>query len=526
MWIILCENHIKAREKMIKTIVFADEITLWWTKGEFAKNTDQYKVYLNGKYHGKTDKTHYSFLGLKPEQVYCVSVEAYASGKLAVVKEYEIQTSKEKKRLDVTKEPYFVIGDGKTVNTATLQKILDDSTENDYIYFPAGTYLTGALNVHSNTEIYLEKDAVLQGTVNETDYLPKIKSRFEGTEMMCYRSLINMGELDYTNYDYACKNVILRGKGAIYGGGKPLAVAMQDKERERLKGNLAQNAEYVKTCETVDTIPGRVRGRLINMSNCEHIVMSGLTMGYGPSWNIHFVYSKDIVTYGCKICSNKIYRQDGTIEREAVWNGDGWDPDSSEDCAVFDTVFQTGDDCVAIKSGKNPEGNIVNRPTKNVYIFNCRVENGHSISIGSEMSGGVENVYVWDCDLRNAYFGMQVKSTKKRGGYVKKLFVQDCVLQVIYVRCANYNDDGESAGNPPVLSDYYYENVTVLGKMDSSREKIFIDIGGYEEKDYYLRNVNFHRMTFLAEEDEKVIRKEYTDEIGWTDIRYIKDKKC
>ena len=125
-----------------------------------------------------------------------------------------------------------------------------------------------------------------------------------------------------------------------------------------MKKFLDNNADYVKTCENENTLPGRVRGRLINMSNCQNVVTSGITMQFGPAWNIHMIYSKDITTCGCKIVS------------KGVWNGDGWDPDSSENCVVFNTEFRTHDDAIAIKSGKNPEGNVINRPTKNVYIFN------------------------------------------------------------------------------------------------------------------------------------------------------------
>lgn len=169
---------------MFKTIIFADEITLWWTKEEFAKNADGYTLYLDGKEYGKTTKTHYSFLGLQAGQVYRVRIEIFVGGKLANVKEHCFQTKAAKNRLDVTKEPYNAIGDGNTLNTIALQKIFNDCTENDYRYFPAGTYLTGALNVHSDTEIYLDEGATLQGTANEADYLPKIKSRFEGTELL------------------------------------------------------------------------------------------------------------------------------------------------------------------------------------------------------------------------------------------------------------------------------------------------------------------------------------------------------
>ena len=505
---------------MLKSIIFADEITLWWDKTEFPKNTNEYKLYLNGVYHGDTKKTHYTFTKLKPNTEYTVQILAFATDVLTE-RRYTFQTKTEKKRIDVTLSPYGAVGDGQTLNTLAIQRALNDCKENEYVYFPAGIYVSGALDVHSNTEIYLDEGAVLQGTAKVADYCPQIKSRFEGVERMCYRSLLNMGELDSHNYGYHCKNVIIRGKGSIFGGGRPLAVAMMESERERIKEYLDENQEYVKTCETPNTIPGRVRGRLINMSNCENVILSSIKMGYGPSWNIHFVYSKNIVTYGCEIYSDRVLNQDGSVAIEPVWNGDGWDPDSSQDCVIFNTVFKTYDDCIAIKSGKNPEGNTINRPTKNIYIFDCKALSGHSISIGSEMSGGVENVYIWDCDLANTLCGIQVKTTQKRGGYVKNMQVDNCVVSSVYVRCATYNDDGEGAQHPPKLCDYRYENIKIVGYTNPSGLTVYVSLNGFEEKEYHLNNVYFNNIVVCANENDRVLVEKYVDGLTWNNVKYI-----
>ena len=508
---------------MIKTIAFSDEIILWWTKEAFPESANGYELYLNGEMHGRTAKTHYLFPKLQAQQRYLICIKAYDDEKLLDEKSYSVLTGKAKNRLDVSKSPYNAVGDGSTLNTAALQRALDDCTANDVVYFPAGTYLSGALNVHSDTEIYLAENAILQGTENEVDYLPKIKSRFEGTEMLCYRSLLNMGELDQTNYGYSCRNIILRGEGSIFGGGKALAVSIIEAERTRLKEYLAKNVDYVKTCENEDTIPGRVRGRLINISNCENIVMSGLTMGYAASWNIHFVYSKNIVTCGCRICSNNQYGKDGKLLREKVWNGDGWDPDSSEDCAVFNTVFATGDDCVAIKSGKNPEGNRINRPTKNICVFDCFAEEGHAIAIGSEMSGGVENVRIWDCDISRLGCGLSVKSTRKRGGYIKNLFVENSVIRGFFMRNVPYNDDGESANELPVFSNFFFKKVTFLGGGYDKERDVCVSLCGFEEKGHNVQGVCFDDVTFAVAKSENVIEKQYTENLILRNIRYVND---
>lgn len=477
----------------MNTIVFSDEITLWWDLDTF-ENADNYRLYLNGEQCGETTKTHYTFSNLQAKRAYHVCVEAYKGEELLQREELCIHTPMAKKRIDVTKAPYFAKGDGKTLNTQAIQKALDDCTANDVVYFPKGTYLTGALNVHSDTEIYVDENAILKGSADEKDYLPKIKSRFEGTELLCYRSLFNLGELDHENYGYNCRNVAIRGKGAVLGGGKPLAVSMQDAERERLKDYLAQNQEYVKTCETVDTIPGRVRGRLVHMCNCENILLSGLTLGFAPSWNIHFIYSKNIVTYGCTIRSEQWQTADGSIQMEPVWNGDGWDPDSSEDCTVFDTLFDTYDDGIAIKSGKNPEGNLINRPTKNVRIFDCRGK--HGVAVGSELSGGVENVFVWDCEYLHSQKSINLKTTAKRGGYIKNVAVKNCrLLGISMVTSVGFNNDGEGAGVLTEISDLHFENIRLkgspvtVGEVKVPSRTVFIE--GFDGNENYIKNVTF-----------------------------------
>ncbi len=479
-------------------IIFDDEITIWWQEETIPSATRLYKLYLDGELHGETTKTHYTFSDLFSSRAYQVRLEKYERGVLKGKNEYIFRTQKAKKRMDITKEPYNAVGDGKTLNTAAIQRALDDCTKKDRVYIPAGEFLTGALNVHGDTELYLCENAILRGSTDEKDYLPKIKSRFEGMNMSCYRSLLNMGELDSTG-GYNCENVIVRGKGTIFGGGLPLATAIIKKEKAELKEYLAQNAGYVKTCETTDTIPGRARGRLLNMSNCKNVIVSGLTLGYGASWNVHFVYSRDIITYDCKILSDTIYNDDGTVKMESVWNGDGWDPDSSENCVLFDTEFYTYDNAIAIKSGKNPDGNIINRPTKNVFIFDCRGKN--DFAIGSEISGGVEGVYVWDCEFLSSW-GINLKTTAARGGYIKNVSVTDSKVASVTIRTrVGFNNDGESAGVLTKISDLRFENLQILGvfEVNGGEPKVIppIFFDGFDGEGNGIKNVLIRNVRLL-----------------------------
>ena len=494
---------------MVQFIFFDDEITLYWDKqpligGQF------YRVFCNGEKIGETEKTHYTFFGLTPETEYCCRVDIVDSdGKSRIFYQHTLKTLKRKKRLDVTKSPYCAIGDGVAITTAALQRAIDDCDGETEVYIPKGTYVTGALRLHDFCTIRMEKDACLQGTERVEDYLPKINSRFEGYEMQCYSSLINAGELN-NQEGTNCKSIVIRG-GKILGGGLRLAEnftkqALADKvTRGELTQSLADVIERSKTEEYY--FSARERSRLINLSNTEDVVIANVELGNGASWNVHMIYSKNIRTYGCSFYSGGIF------------NGDGWDPDSSENCVIFDCDFYTGDDCIAIKSGKNPEGNRINRACKNIRIFDCRCKNGHGITMGSEMSGGISDVSIWDCDLENSYFGVEIKGTKKRGGYVRCVNVENCKLPRVMIHSVDYNDDGEGAETPPIFEDCNFKDLYLTGKItDFKGGSSFcsvIELQGFDVVGYEVKNIAFKNVTM------ETYGRDYSDLVSMRDCKAI-----
>ena len=436
---------------MINKILFEDKIVLYWDKEWELSHDLVYRLTVNDKEYAKTPKTHFEIVDLTSDTKYLLNVERIMpTGEVENIYSEEVKTLVKRVRIDISKPPYNAVGDGKTVNTIAIQRAIDDCKTGQTVYVPEGVFITGALDLHSDMELYVDKGGVLQGTSEVKDYTPKIWSRFEGEEMECYRSLLNIGTLD-NKAGYTTKNVVIRGKGAILGGGVALCNAVKDLETILLKDFLEQNKELVATCERPDTIPKRRRGRLINISNCQNVIIEGLEVGMGPSWNVHFIYSKDIITCGCYIHS------------EGVSNGDGWDPDSSEDCLCFNNDFATHDDGIAIKSGKNPEGNVIGRPTRNVRVFDCRGRN--SVAIGSELSGGIENVFVWDCDYKESNLGVNIKTTEKRGGFVKNVRVRDCKFVGIGIRTKyGCNNDGVGSGELTKIENISFENVYFYGR--------------------------------------------------------------
>lgn len=458
-------------------------LVVWWEAP--VEPITAYTVLLDGREVARTTHTHITLSELEPQSSHTVTV-LLPDG--TVLGNAQVKLPGERPRLDVTAAPYNAVGDGKTMNTAALQQAIQDCPAGGTVYLPEGVYLTGALHLHSDMELYLEKGAVLQGSADPKDYLPRIHSRFEGTEMECYQSLIHIGSLDHTA-GYTCRNVTICGEGEIRGGGYALAWATIESERERIKEFLAANADYIATCENENTLPGRVRGRLVSIHNSEHVRISGLTLADGASWNIHMVYSRDVVTDHCTICS------------QGIWNGDGWDPDSSEDCTIFACTFHTGDDSIAIKSGKNPEGNAIAHATRGVRIFDCRCMLGHGIAMGSEISGGLEDIKIWDCDLSRSRFGIEIKGTAKRGAFVRNIMVQDVVAPSVLAHAVKYNDDGIGAPEPPVFSDLTYRRVTLTGRglADGEwRSCPAVELTGFDDGKHAVQNVRFEALRLTS----------------------------
>lgn len=462
--------------------VSASTATLVWDKPEHYKNVTRYHILLNGREVGVSEKCNYMLNGLKHATAYLVTLKAESKdGNMsAATRTIKFVTRAASKIVNVVS--YGAKGDGRTLNTRAIQNAIDDCPLFGTVVIPSGKFVSGALYLKSNMTLQIDKGGVLQGSDNVEDYLPMMKNRFEGWEMETYSSLINAGTLNNKS-GYTTENISIKGYGTIRGGGGELGKKM------------------------IDSKGIRSRGRLILLMNCKNIELQGLTIENSPCWTIHYIYSKGITLHDLNIVST-------------ARNGDGIDPDSSDDSYIFNCSFSTGDDCIAIKSGKNPEGYIIGRPTTNVRITDCNFIKGHGISIGSEMSGGVSNVLVRDCQAGPLLYGMQIKGTKDRGGYVRNVNVLDCRMQQITIFSAvNYNNDGAPAPVVPTFENFSFSNIdltTTTGKAP------VIDINGFSEPGHLLKNVSFSNITTIAGAKVKV---SWSDHIKFENIKTVDGKK-
>jgi len=430
-------------------------VVLLWDK-QYAKEAVVYELLLNGKLHGTTAKTNYTITGLKPSTAYTVSLRLKQAKQTALFV-LKFTTAAKGKLYNIV--DFGARADSSFVNTIAIQKAIDACTAGGTVYIPRGTFVSGALFLKSNMTLYIEKGAMLKGSVTPEDYLPMILNRFEGWEMNTYASLLNAGTLNRDG-SYNVKNLRITGGGIISGGGRKLGDAMWKTGGERS------------------------RGRLICLINCQDVSISNLTITEPPSWTIHYIYSDNITCHDLKIITY------------GIRNSDGIDPDSSTDSYIFNCSFDNGDDCIAIKSGKNPEGFYVGKPTKNVRITDCDFIRGHGISIGSEMSGGVSDVLVQDCRAGALINGLQIKGTKERGGYVKNVTVVDCqLLKITIFSKLNYNNDGEAAPEPPTFENFTFKNID-LSKADV-KEPV-ININGFKDPAHKLKNVLFSNILLPA----------------------------
>lgn len=476
---------------MIYSVLFDNQIKIWWEYNFL----DKYSCYRITKDNDEyfTKDTHFSFKNLTPETEYNFRV-SLVNEEGIVLKEIGtsvFKTLKAKNVIDVTKSPYNAVGDGVTLNTTGLQNAINDCTENDLVYIPNGVYLTGALDLKSNVELRLEENAVIQGTSNEKDYLPMIASRFEGMNGPAYRSLLNTGVLDHTNYGYSCENIRIYG-GKIVGGGEKLRKNQIDAQKTSILKENGLDNDINPPAFYSRILPGRRRGRLIQFSNTKNILIADCDLGNGPAWNIHPIYCDNFTICDCKVFSH------------AISNGDGIDPDSSTNVIVFGINFDTGDDFVAIKSGKNKEGNEIARPSDNIKIFDCTCSDGHGIAIGSEMSGGVSNVTAWNCNFLKASVGISIKTNRVRGGFIKNAKFYN--FKVRRFTLSNYaiNNDGEPALLPPTVENIHYEDILVCGINRSTPTEDFgnkysagdaIRICGGEG--YVPKNISLKNITLL-----------------------------
>ena len=378
-------------------------------------------------------------------------------------------------------------GNTAAQNQKAIQKAIDTCSKKGggRVIIPAGEkFLTGAITLKDGVNLHVEEGAVLEFAFQPELY-PIVETSWEGLE--CFN-------LSPCVYAFKAKDIAITGKGTIDGGGSndtwwpwngnPRFGWKEGMISQRLgsRARLLKNGEdgIPMYDEKGQRSPERVFGpedglrpQLVSFNKCEGILLEDVTLLRSPFWVIHPLHSTDITVRRVKMIN------DGP-------NGDGCDPECCDRVLIEDCFFNTGDDCIAIKSGRNRDGRERNMPSKNIIIRRCEMKNGHGgVVVGSEISGGCQNVYAHDCVMDSPELErvLRIKTNSCRGGIIENINMRNITVGVCKESVLKINLDYEHneiccRGYYPIVRNVYMENVT------SEKSQYGVQIIGLDEDTY------------------------------------------
>ncbi len=322
------------------------------------------------------------------------------------------------------------------------------------VLIPQGVFFTGAIHLDNNVNLHVEKGATLKFIFDPKLYLPAVVTRWEGTECMNYSPFI---------YAYEKENIGISGEGVLDGQAgceawwpwagkghcelKPGAPS-QRADRDAL---IAMAAKGTPVSERKFGDGHYLRPQFVQPYKCRNVVIEGVTIRNSPMWELHPVLSTNVIVRNVKISSHGP-------------NNDGCDPESCKDVLIEGCEFDTGDDCIAIKSGRNEEGRRVPVPSENLIIRKCVMKAGHGgVTLGSEISAGVRNVYIEDCLMSSPDLnqGLRFKNNAMRGGVLEHIRARNIEIgQVgVAIEVDFLYEEGAKGPYKPVVRDLLVTNL-------------------------------------------------------------------
>jgi polygalacturonase len=315
------------------------------------------------------------------------------------------------------------------------------------VIVPPGDFLTGAIHLRSNVNLHVSAGAILRFSRDPRRYLPVVFTRWEGVECMNYSPLI---------YAYGQRNIAVTGPGVL--DGQADAVHWWDWKSSQAKARAA----LVEMGENDVAVEKRVFGEgsylrpnFLQLYRCRNVLIEDVTLHNSPMWQIHPVLSENITVRRVKPTS-------------LGPNNDGCNPESCRDVLIEDCLFDTGDDCIAIKSGRNRDGRRVAVPSRDIIIRGCQMKDGHGgVTIGSEASGGVRNVFAENCrmDSPNLDRVLRIKTNSVRGGVIEHVFMRNVTVGQVadaILHIDLYYEEGDRGKYPPLVRDIELRDVSSL----------------------------------------------------------------
>jgi len=329
--------------------------------------------------------------------------------------------------ISISVRDFGAVGDGKTLDTAAMQKALDMAANHGggEVRVPVGRYVTGSLVMKSHTTLHLDAGASLLGSTNVEDY-PIVRARWEGIETNCHRALISA--------DHA-KDIAITGPGVIEGN------------------------------PVVQRIRNPRGSPVLEMIECDNVRVEGVTLKSTRMWTLHPAYCHDVRVSGV------------TFETSGA-NSDGIDPDSCKRVIIDGCTFSTSDDNIAIKSGKGQEGVRVGRPCEDILITNCTFIKGYtSIAFGSELSGGIRRVRISHCTFKQGRAALQLKSRPGRAGYLQDITADHLVVgpEPLLEIIGNYSFNPDPQGVPGTKGLTQFSHIRITDVSIASTNLLTVD---------------------------------------------------
>jgi len=358
---------------------------------------------------------------------------------------------------------FGAVSDSSTINTKAFKSAIEECSKNGggRVIVPEGKYVTGPIHLEDNVNLHLEEGSEILFSTNPTDYYPLVHTSYEGIELMNYSPLV---------YAYKKKNIAVTGSGTLNGQasndnwwpwcGKDIYGWMEGMPKQTDSLNLPRLMDYgengIPVEERIFGDNHYLRPTFFEPFECENVMIQGVKIINAPFWVLHPIKSNYVIVDGV------------TVESHGP-NNDGCDPEYSKNVIIKNCIFNTGDDCIAIKAGRDAEGRSVAIKSENIIVKNCKMIDGHGgVVIGSEMSAGVSNVFVEDCtmDSPNLDRAIRIKTNSRRGGTVDGVYVRnievgqvkEAVLKLNMFYATYSNQTGEFI---PVIQNISLENVRV-----------------------------------------------------------------
>lgn len=366
------------------------------------------------------------------------------------------------------------------------------------VVVPKGTFHTGPITLKSNVNFHVEEGAVLKFSTDQSLYFPAVITRWEGLDCYNARPLI---------YAYGETNIAITGKGTIDGQGsnetwwpmcgaprygwKEGMVAQRNGGRERL---LMYGETSTPVYKRIMKPEDGMRPQLINLYSCNTVLIEDVTLLNSPFWVIHPLFCESLIVRGVHVFNRGP-------------NGDGCDPESCKNVLIENCTFDTGDDCIAIKSGRNQDGRKWNIPSENIIVRGCFMKNGHGgVVIGSEISGGYRNLFVENCRMDSPDLDrvIRIKTSTCRGGLIENVFVRNvtvgqCREAVLRINLQYENREKCNRGYAPTVRNVHLKNVT----CEKSKLGVLI-IGLDDDKHVYNVSVEDSRFNNVKEGKNRI----------------------